>query len=92
MVSRLETLGYVDRETNPTDRRTDVVNVTSDGLRALEGVADVWREGDKLVESILGPEESKRFLASADKLSRALGGGPPKLESTDQEIGARTDV
>ncbi|WP_422384301.1 MarR family winged helix-turn-helix transcriptional regulator [Roseibium album] len=83
MISRLETLGYVQRETNPTDRRADVVNITAEGLTALAGVADIWREGDKIIENILGPEESKRFFALSDKLSRALGGGPPKKEKSN---------
>ncbi|MEP1574684.1 MarR family transcriptional regulator [Roseibium album] len=83
MISRLETLGYVQRETNPTDRRADVVNITAEGLTALAGVADIWREGDKIIENILGPEESKRFFALSDKLSRALGGGPPKTEKSN---------
>lgn len=83
MISRLETLGYVKRETNPTDRRTDVVNITQDGLTAIAGVAYVWQEGDKIIENILGPEESKRFFALTDKLSKALGGGPPKMETSD---------
>ncbi|MBG6201690.1 MarR family 2-MHQ and catechol resistance regulon transcriptional repressor [Labrenzia sp. EL_13] len=83
MISRLETLGYVQRETNPTDRRADVVNITAEGLTALAGVADIWREGDNIIENILGPEESKRFFALSDKLSRALGGGPPKTEKSN---------
>ncbi|MFN3252775.1 MarR family winged helix-turn-helix transcriptional regulator [Roseibium album] len=83
MISRLETLGYVQRETNPTDRRADVVNITAEGLTALAGVADIWREGDKIIENILGPEESKRFFALSDKLCRALGGGPPKTEKSN---------
>ena len=83
MISRLEKLGYVRRETNPTDRRADVINITDDGLKALVVVADVWQEGDKIVEKILGPEDSKRLLTLTKQLSRALGGGPPKTESTD---------
>ena len=83
MISRLETLGYVKRETSPTDRRTDVVNITTDGLTAIAGVADVWQEGDKIIENILGPEESKRFFALTGKLSKGLGGGPPEMETSD---------
>ena len=77
MISRLEVLGYVQRESSPTDRRTDVINVTPEGLTTLRGVADVWEEGDKIIENLLGSEDSKHFLALADQLSRALGGGPP---------------
>ena len=85
MISRLETLGYVQRETSPKDRRTDVISILPDGLTALADVAGVWREGDKTVEDILGPEESRRFFALAEHVSKALGGGPPKTETSDQE-------
>lgn len=87
MISRLETLGFVQRETNPTDRRADadVVNITSSGIEALADVADVWQEGNRTIEGILGSEDSKRFFALADQLSRALGGGPPKVEETGSE-------
>ncbi len=83
MISRLETLGYVQRETSPTDRRTDVINITPEGLATLQGVADVWEEGDKIIENILGSEEGKRFFALTEQLSRVLGGGPPKMETSD---------
>ena len=85
MISRLETLGYVQRETSPEDRRADVISILPDGLTALADVAGVWREGDKTIEDILGPEESKRFFALAEDVSKALGGGPPKAETSDQE-------
>ena len=83
MISRLEALGYVQRRTNPDDRRADMIDITPDGLAALTGVADVWQVGDKIVESILGSEESKQLFALTDKLSRALGGGPPKADTSD---------
>ena len=85
MISRLETLGYVHRETNPKDRRTDVVSITPEGLTTMAGVEGIWQAGARKIEGILGPEESKCFVASADKLSRTLGGGPPKTERSDQE-------
>ena len=46
MISRLETLGYVQRETSPTDRRTDVISITAEGKTAMAGVTSIWNEGD----------------------------------------------
>ena len=83
MISRLEALGYIERATNPTDRRADVVKVTSIGVAALTGVAEVWQSGDKIIENILGPEDSQQLFALAEKLSLTLGGGPPKKEGDD---------
>ena len=81
MISRLETLGYVQRQTNPTDRRADVINVTSSGLAVVAGVAEIWHQSDEVVADILGDEESEQFFALSDKLSKALRGGPPKKEN-----------
>lgn len=83
MISRLEALGYVNRETNPTDRRMEVVNLTSAGRTAVGSVNEVWRQGDEIIEEALGPEDAKRLFALARKLSSALGGGPPKKEIAD---------
>ena len=49
----------------------------------MQGVADVWEEGDKIIENILGSEEGKRLFALTEQLSRVLGGGPPKMETSD---------
>ncbi|MEP3266051.1 MAG: MarR family winged helix-turn-helix transcriptional regulator [Hyphomicrobiales bacterium] len=83
MISRLETLAYIKRETSPTDRRTDVISITSDGVTAIADVADVWQEGDKIVANLLGAQKSKQLFTLADELSKALGGGPPKTETPD---------
>ena len=83
MISRLETLGYIKRETSPTDRRADVISITSDGVTAIADVADVWQEGDKIVANLLGAQKSKQLFTLADELSKALGGGPPKKEKSD---------
>ncbi|MEP2943096.1 MAG: MarR family winged helix-turn-helix transcriptional regulator [Hyphomicrobiales bacterium] len=83
MISRLETLGYIKRETSPTDRRADVISITPDGVTAIADVADVWLEGDKMIANILGPQKGKQFFTLADELSKALGGGPPKTETPD---------
>lgn len=84
MISRLVEPGYVQRETNPKDRRTDRISITPAGLASLQGVWDVWQEGDKIIEHILGSEDGKRFFALSDKLSKAVGGGPPQKEASDE--------
>lgn len=83
MISRLESLGYLQREISTTDRRADVIDITPSGLSVLLGVAEVWKEGDKIMENILGSEDSKRLFVLTEKLSGALGGGPPKIEASD---------
>ncbi|MBU2962611.1 MarR family winged helix-turn-helix transcriptional regulator [Citreicella sp. C3M06] len=90
MTYRLEALGFVQRATNPTDRRADVVSITDKGQKILAGVDDIWQKGDKTIESILGTEESKRFIALANTLSRALGGGSLKSETSDKKNRTRT--
>lgn len=83
MISRLETLGFIKRETSPTDRRTDVISITPDGVAAIADVVDVWLEGDKIVADLLGPQKSKQLFALTRELSKGLGGGPPQKEKSD---------
>jgi len=83
MISRLETLGYIKRETSPKDRRTDVISITVDGETAIADVSDVWQEGDKIVSNLLGPQKSKQLFTLTGELSKALGGGPPQKEKSD---------
>jgi len=81
MISRLEALGYVRRERSTSDRRMEVVDLTSEGRVAVASVNEVWRQGDKIVEEALGPEDAELFFSLARKISGALGGGPPKKET-----------
>ena len=64
MVSRLETLGYIKRETSPTDRRTDVVNITPDGITVIAGVADILQEGIMIVEKSSDRKKANGSLPS----------------------------
>ena len=83
MIVRLVALGYVTQATNPDDQRRDIVDITSNGRTVLRGVEKVWREGDKMIESALGPDKSEQFIKLARELSKALGGGPPIKEQED---------
>ena len=85
MISRLEALGYVQRGSDPNDRRIEMISNTAAGTTALERIEKFWSDGDDLVESILGTEDSERFFALADKLSKGLGGGPPVPEKSKDE-------
>ncbi|MEP3845995.1 MAG: MarR family winged helix-turn-helix transcriptional regulator [Paracoccaceae bacterium] len=78
MISRLEALGYVQRGSDPSDRRIEMISNTPVGLAALEEVEKYWSDGDEIVERILGSKDTETFFALADKLSKGLGGGPPK--------------
>ncbi len=80
MIFRLEKLGYIQRKTKPNDRRTDVIIITALGINVLADVLGIWQDGDKIIENILGPEESKQLFALTRKISSALGGGRPKPE------------
>jgi len=80
MISRLEALGYVERRNDQSDRRIEIISNTAVGLAALEQVEKYWSDGDDMVMKILGPEDTEKFFALADKLSKGLGGGPPKPE------------
>ena len=87
MISRLEALGYVQRSSAPSDRRIEIISNTAVGLAALESAEKYWSDGDDMIGSILGPEDSEKFFALVDKLSKGLGGGPPKPEKATRKQG-----
>ena len=80
MISRLEALGYVQRERDVSDRRIEIISNTAAGIAALESVEKYWLDGDAMVENILGTEDAEKFFTLADELSKGLGGGRPKPE------------
>ena len=61
IVDELETLGYVVRTPDPTDRRAKLIKLTANGRRALQaGVATIGGIEGKLVD-LLGPRDYEKL-------------------------------
>jgi len=80
MTERLVTLGFIAQNTNPDDRRSDILEITPAGEAVLEDVQGVWRDGDEMIEAVLGAGEAERFFSMCEQLRRALGGHAPRKE------------
>lgn len=68
-VDRLESRGWVRRHPNPTDRRSSLVSLTSDGAAVLSAADETWAAAlDEFVAATLTPTE----LAAAGNALSAL--------------------
>ncbi len=80
MTERLVSLGFITQNTNPDNRRSDILELTPRGDAMLEKVLAVWREADGMIIAALGKERAEDFIALATELRDALGGSEPKKE------------
>lgn len=80
MTDRLVALGFITRNTNADDRRSDVLELTPNGLAMLTVVLDVWQGADDRIETALGPKKAAQFFALAAELRNAQGGRVPEHE------------
>lgn len=80
MTERLVSLGFITQNTNPENRRSDILELTPSGHAILEKVLDVWRKADGMIIAALGKERAEHFIALATELRNALGGSEPKKE------------
>ena len=68
LMDRLVSLGFVERQTNPADRRTIDVTLTSRGRRILQEHDQLMRDAIKTTLSCLTNEELTELSASLRKL------------------------
>lgn len=69
LVDRLEKAGYLARRPNPTDRRSLLVSLTSDGG---EVVADIWERYRLLFSTVVDRDDVGRLTRVFDDLSAAI--------------------
>lgn len=77
MVGRLENLGWLSRERDPDERRSDVLSLTKAGRSRLTGIHKAWRAMDGLIEQQLGPEKARLLSELNEELRTSLGGRVP---------------
>jgi DNA-binding MarR family transcriptional regulator len=73
LLNELEEMGYVERRRDPADRRRHVVDITDEGLAALERGE---RAQESLEEQILAGLSEEERAALRSLLSRALERSP----------------
>ncbi len=77
MTARLIEGGFISRETNPDELRSNVLRLTEYGEALLEDIRKAWAEVDKIIESAIGPQRADELANLTLALRDALGGRPP---------------
>ncbi|WP_417607131.1 MarR family winged helix-turn-helix transcriptional regulator [Primorskyibacter flagellatus] len=77
MIDRLLALGLVQRKKSETDKRGDVVTLSSAGGLMVSDIRRAWQDIDTMVEAILGPEKQRLLAELSSELKTALGGTIP---------------
>jgi DNA-binding MarR family transcriptional regulator len=70
LVSTLERAGYVERRSDPSDRRAALVALTADGTRALRDRRRAGAESVAALVDKLSPDEAARLVAVLPLLQR----------------------
>lgn len=82
-IDHLHGLGYVERRTNPADRRTVIIAPSEKAFRILDGLKRAFARAEKEAFRGIEPCERDAFLATARKVRANIGGmpkSPVKLE------------
>jgi DNA-binding MarR family transcriptional regulator len=84
MVDRLITIGLVDRQTNPDNRRETVLRLTPEGGRIVEVVTTRRRQEIASIVERLAPEQRAALIAALNAFTEA--GGEPDAPSRPMEL------
>lgn len=71
-IDGLERDGLVERKPDPSDRRAKLIEITPNGIQAVERTEPIRRQIVDQVFGTLLPEERESFGAILEKLSRSL--------------------
>lgn len=82
MTVRLINAGFVQREVDPNEIRSNILRLTDEGKNLLEEIHTFWREMDAMIEETIGPEKAKQLMALSGELRDKLGGHAPKKRGT----------
>ncbi|WP_371575512.1 MarR family winged helix-turn-helix transcriptional regulator [Streptomyces sp. NBC_01314] len=73
VVDRLEAAGLCERRANPNDRRSSIVELTSEGRKLVDGALKVFEEELELRIGSVIPEHSVREVTAVLSTLRAAG-------------------
>jgi DNA-binding MarR family transcriptional regulator len=77
MPARLMEAGFITREVDPTEARSNLLRLTDRGRSTLSDIHQVWREVDALIADKLGPEQAAALAVLTRDLRDRLGGRVP---------------
>jgi DNA-binding MarR family transcriptional regulator len=88
VVDRLETAGLCERRANPNDRRSSIVELTSEGRKLVDGALKVFEEELELRIGSVIPEQSVREVTAVLSTLRAAG----RALDAERKAAAQTPV
>lgn len=83
LLSRMEKLGWIKRETHERDRRANRLHVTAAGKRKFSSARPVALDLQARVLAVLPESDRERFLASLEQIADACQAELAKGETTD---------
>lgn len=77
MTSRMIDGGYITREADPQETRSNILRLTKQGHDLLSDIHTAWRDIDALIVARLGAEEASKLADLTRVLRDELGGRAP---------------
>lgn len=77
MITRLIASGYISRENNPLEARSNILRLTTSGESLLVEIHNSWRDIDILIKDTIGGEQTELLTIASRKLRDQLGGKAP---------------
>jgi DNA-binding MarR family transcriptional regulator len=77
MTARLIEAGFITREVDPEEARSNVLRLTPRGRALLSDIHAAWRDVDRLIEDKIGTDEAQTLSRVTRALRDALGGRVP---------------
>lgn len=72
IIDYLAKAGYVERKTNPSDRRQHCITLTETGLKRTEEIILAFEELDLYVFAEMSPEQREEFVSTIDTMCDRL--------------------
>lgn len=83
MTARLIDAGFISREIDPTETRSNLLRLTDRGRSKLSDIHKAWREVDAVIADKIGGENAAILAKLTRDLRDSLGGHVPGHTSTD---------
>ncbi len=77
MTARLIAAGFIARETDPEEARSNVLQLTAHGRSLLSEIHAAWHDVDRIIEETVGSENAAALAALTRALRDGLGGRTP---------------
>ncbi len=77
MTARLIAAGYISREIDPDEARSNLLDLTDKGRTLLDQIHEAWADIDTLILDLLGTESTEDLQKVTRALRDALGGRAP---------------